>query len=402
MKQKSSRRWKSLSLVLLLCMTIIGTTKVGVLRADVVETVDPVITSRLLVADGITIPNVKFKYEFHATGYNDTTDVSNTPNINSVFISMTDNEKQLDTTNGGYVIEKSVAVPKPTGFTKPGVYTYTINEAIGTYNDATGIMNEVKGMTFDPSIYEMRVYVKLVNGSFQIDTITIEKDNEKVDGSATEKGLLFTNVLKKVAGSDEQEVDETGRLVSFSVEKRVTGEYGDLSKEFEFNFAIGTSPTETESKNYTYYIVDMLNNGAKVSSDELFVLTPNGKTSLSVNLKHGQRVVFLELPAGTTVSATETHDAKYTGSYDITQNGVEITGKNTLVGSGSKDLYISYYDDINKPTVLGENANKALVTNTHVEVNFTGFVVDSFPFIVLIVVGSIGLYMALRKKRTSH
>lgn len=402
MKQKSSRSWKSLSLVLLLCMTIIGTTKVSVLRADVVETVDPVITSRLVVAEGIKIPSFKFKYNFEAIEYNDTTNVSSAPTINSVFVSMADADKQLDTTNGSYVVEKSVAVPKPTGFTKPGVYTYAITEEVATYNVTTGALEEVKGMDFDPTSYKMRVYVKLVNGSFTIDTITIEKDNEKVDGSATEKGLLFTNVLKKVAGSKNPELGAANRMVSFSLQKNVEGEYGDLNKEFEFKLTFGTSPTETETKNYTYYIVDMLNNGAVVSSDELLELTPSSKKDVTVNLKHGQRVIFLELPAGTTVSATETHDAKYKGTYDITQNDVTIPNKETLVGNGSKDLYISYYDDTSKPTVLGEGANKALVTNEHVEVNFTGFVVDSFPFIVLIVVGSIGLYMALRNKRTSH
>ncbi|MDH6367843.1 MULTISPECIES: FctA domain-containing protein [unclassified Breznakia] len=397
MKQKSSR-WKSLSLVLLLCMAIVGTTKVEVLRADVIETTDPVIISRLVVADGIEIPSVKFKYDFEAIDYNDTTDVSSAPNINSVFSSMEDADKQLDTTSGSYVVEKSVTVPKPAGFTKPGVYTYTIKEEAAAYN-TTGSQIEVKGMNFDPAEYKMRVYVKLVSGQFQIDTITIEKDNEKVDGSATEKGLLFTNVLKKTAGSNGPELTDANKIVSFSVQKNVEGEYGDLNKAFEFKLTFGTSPTETETGNYTYYIVDMLNNGAKVSSDELLTLLPNNTREVIVNLKHGQRVVFLELPAGTTVSATETHDAKYTGSYDITQNGVEKSGKKTLIGD---DLYISYDDDTSKPTVLGESTNKAYVTNTHIEVNFTGFVVDNFPFMVLIVVGAIGLYMALRNKRTSH
>jgi hypothetical protein len=121
-----------------------------------------------------------------------------------------------------------------------------------------------------------------------------------------------------------------------------------------------------------------------------------------VNLKHGQKLVFIDLPIGTSFRVNEAAAPGYTPAVALLVNGASA-----YTASGTLNTALST-DDPGAPATLrliGLSANSAAYTNTNDTVAPTGIDLNTIPYIGLIVLalGALTAYVMVRsRRRKSH
>jgi len=143
-------------------------------------------------------------------------------------------------------------------------------------------------------------------------------------------------------------------------------------------------------------IVTSAENGA-VGGNNYIEFTSDG-TFNEFKLKHGQSLVFTDVPVGTIFNARETIDIndevynKYIPKYKLTIDGIsspEVVGAigESFLGFNSQHI--------------GEKANIAAFINTHGVIIPTGLLIDDLPYIVLIAltVGALVVFVVLKLRR---
>lgn len=234
---------------------------------------------------------------------------------------------------------KTVTVTLPT-YTKVGEYQYTISETAST----------TAGVTTQGSL-TLVVYVVNGENGLECRVALKDKDGYKVAG--------FTGDLANKY--------ESGSL---AVTKKVTGNMGDKTKEFNvtvtFTNANGASTisyTEgTETKTITFV---------------------NGTATAKIGLKDSETITFTNIPAGTT----------YTVSED------DYTGNN-----GGYDDAVYEYSDIEEiKTISANDEDTVEITNNKNdgEIN-TGISLDSLPYVVVLAVALLGAVVLFTKKRVNE
>lgn len=178
----------------------------------------------------------------------------------------------------------------PSAFSAPGIYRYTVAEQAGSYD----------GMTYDTSTRDLLVYV--VNheeGGLAIGGYTLSDANG-------EKSETFTNDYGAA----------NGNVNDLTITKTVTGNMGDLSKDF--SFTVQVTPAEEGEE---YYLVV---NGDTASAVQL------GTDAASFTLKNGQSAVLYGLSPEDVYTVTEADysSENYTTTVDG-QAGREKTGSIT-------------------------------------------------------------------------
>lgn len=307
------------------------------------------ITKNLEMAEGVTTPNNTFTFKV-------TKVTQDAPDISAKTITYTSGDTR-NATDGKITITKSTEnLLNGVTFPHAGVYEYTITEE-GT--DATGY-----GMKYDHSSYTLKVYVANGTNGPEISDVKVEKDGTKLDSTK----MTFNNTYTK-KGND-------GGDNSLEIRKVVAGNYGDKTKEFTFNITIRKAATEDRTT-YT----------GKVGEREYTFTTGQ---SQEVKLKDGQKLVFEDLPAGTTYSVTEIGTEGYTPTAAVVENGTDRTQNS---GKG-ESITVS-----NK--LVGENANSTTVTNTYDDgsITPTGILIQNLPFILLAVVCIVGIFVSVVSRR---
>lgn len=334
------------------------------------------IVKTLQMAQGITTPDATFTFKFTKV----TTDA---PDIADKSLTYSSGDVDGQPENGLSEIQKSTGnILEGVTFSHAGVFEYTVAE------DRTGDAGGGYGMHYSQAQYTMKVYVKNGTDGTYVYAVEIlqdkyddgtDGDGTKVDdptpGTGEDAGMLFTNVYTKKGGSDVQ-----GSASSLEISKTVTGDYADKTRDFSFNITIHKAATVTdEAPVYTGTI-----------GEEEFSFTAG--TAQEVQLRHGEKLVFEDLPAGTAYTVTEAGTDLYTPYADVTQNGAADSRVNASEGAM---LSVS-----NK--LVGEKANSTAFTNAYDEeqtITPTGIVIDNFPFILLIVAAIAGLVLYMAGKR---
>lgn len=258
---------------------------------------------------------------------------------------------------------------------KTGTYTYTISET--TQAPVNGY-----GWTSDTKTYTLTVF-RQANGT--VNYTIADSTGEKIDSDSDGKGTFeFTNVFTKRAGSDPEnpnDEDNDKKTDSLVVSKTVSGEGG--SNDQEFTFTITFNPDAINSENGANIDLTSVN---KVNSEGVVTsaTVTNGGT---FTLKSGEKMVFNNIPAGTTATVTEDTDTVdgYTPSYSVTSNGN---------GNGTDATNV----------LLGEKANVIAVTNTADTVTITGLALQAAPYVALIglALAMMAAYVVLRRRAENN
>ena len=311
----------------------------------------PKITKTLELEAGVTVPLMDFNFTFTPLSY-DETDTSSTRLATFPTISQT-----LGFTLGGSNIS-TAALNLPANPTTAfggvaGWYAYTVAE-VDAGNDA---------VTYSGETYIL--YIGVINDGEG----GLEYGEFKIKKLTDDEGAALTPAVKVTDIDFTNEYTPESKL---SLEKIITGDYADMTSEFEFTITFDTTAT-----NIKYYIGDT----APLDPEELLDFTNGG----TMDLGHGDKVTFI-VPAAT--------------DYTIVETGV--TGYNQSINIDGTDISPFVALDGYEGTVL-EEGSAAIWTNDFTITSPTGILIDNLPYIILIFIALIAVvgYFVIRRRKTA-
>lgn len=237
---------------------------------------------------------------------------------------------------GGETTAKKIITIFLPEYTSVGIYTYTFNEIDGG----------TAGVTYRSDEITLVVTVIEQGGKVRVAAVHTE-------GEGKDKSGEFNNEYS--AGS-------------LSVKKNVTGIMGDKQKEFKVKVTFTAPEGDTVREAITYTDGD---------KNETIAGGWTGSKAVEITLKHEETVTFNNIPYGVTYTVVEDdYTAKDNGGYDEA----------------------SYqFDDNNKK--IDSASDSVTITNNkggHVD---TGISMDSIPYILMLAVVFMGLFVFFSKKR---
>ena len=311
----------------------------------VTELSEQKVTKHFVMAEGLEIPTETFSF----TATSETADAPDLT-IENISYGKTDNKGALS--EGVYTLDKDVDITFGT-FPHAGLYEYMVKETSGS----------AEGVTYDSTSYHLRVYVvNDENGQLSIQNLTAEADDGKQDS------LSFTNTYR-----------QTGSL---TITKNTVGDLADKTKDFTFTITFIKSGTE--SSGITSYTGKIENEAIECAIGEV----------TSFELHDGESIVFKELPVGTRYVVTEAGaEDGYIPSVSVIENGVQtVDSKN-----GTEKNALSTAEN-SSGNLVGEKENSVTFINTYPETPVTGVIMKHLPFLLLIVLPMLTLFLMMAVK----
>lgn len=303
-------------------------------------------------SEGLKIPNVTFNFTA-------TPETANAPQATIESIQYTNADGNGQVVDGIHTVSKTAKLTFNGQFPHAGVYEYLVKETRGTET----------GVTYDSKEYNIEVYVANkagMDGSTYVKAI-VSKDKNTQE----KKPIEFVNTYEKAAG--------------LTIEKQVTGDLADLTKQFEFNLTLKKS----EMSNETTFTGNIIR---KNGTQEHVTFTDN--VAQTIKLADGDKLQFTSLPTGTRYVVKEKgiDGDGYTPKVTVIENGVQ---KEVKQGNEKDDLASS--DTTN---LVGEEENKVTFVNDYKEVSITGIITNNLPFVFMIGLAGVGLgTLTVAKKR---
>ena len=306
------------------------------------------ITKEFEMADGLKTPAATFKF----------TATSQTPGaLPATIANVSFTEEQTGTLIGEkYVLEGTTAISFQGTWPHVGEYVYTVTEK----------QESMPNVTYDDSIYTLRVYVINGTNGLEVEKITAQGANGKTDK------ILFTNTYAK-------------NDATLTIEKNTTGKYADKTQEFNFEITFTKSPM-SDQRTFTGNI-----------GSEPVVCTAG--TPKPFTLADGEQLVFHNLPVGTTYEVKELAASDgYTPSVTVVENRETTVNNRTAVLEGDA---LDTLKEGGKKNLVGEYENKVTFTNAHKGgVVPTGILMNNLPFILLVAVAIVAfVFLAVIKRR---
>lgn len=311
------------------------------------------IEKNLHVAEGIDIPNTTFRFHFEG--------VDDAPKILDQEISYTKDDSNLFQSNK--VTKKAEDILSGVVFPHAGEFTYKLTEIAGS--------TELEGgtMTYDTSVWTLRVYVKNgENGKTEISNITASKEGNK------QEKIAFDNKFEKTT--------------SLIVEKQIEGALADRTKKFEFTIQFQKSPTLEQNK--TSFITSD-NKEYEYGKEYPFQLSDD------------EKIVFDNLPAGTTYEVIEKGAKdKYVPSVKVEENGNSAVEAGLTRETEEQSLSSTAIHKGEKLNLAGEKKNYVVFTNTldEKDVPITGVMLNEMPYILFMGAAAVGLgvYFVIKRR----
>ena len=378
------------------------------------------ITKILKMPIGTTTPKAKFTFEFEALTVDDEAATStNMPKIGDKYAIFDGTETNIGTGGIKEVFKETDNIVEDVDWPHAGVYIYKVTEKRDTWTTPADA-DYTDEMTFTSMSYNLEVYVdNKADGSgvyvMYIAAVLKTRDDGtavttqvKVDptpGDPEIEGdhsdMIFTNTyLKKTGGTDPKDPKDTVLEIS----KKVTEKMADQSKYFEFIVTVSSPEigvaTGAAYKAYVIgkedgveKVVTSSKNGTIAGNDAngSFIMFTAG-TAQTVNLKHGERLVFLELPVGSSFTVTESAVSEYTAGYSLILDGKTPAEQTNQSDNTPLEITKSY---------IGESKNSAAFSNAFKTVTPTGLSVDDMPFYILIgaAIAILSGYLVFRFRR---
>jgi hypothetical protein len=364
-------------------------------------------TKILQMGKGTTTPDATFDFLFTPISVNGVNyDGANMPKIGNeqdiLSLSFDATDTGTTTTDKKLVIKQSDNFLEGLPWLNAGVYIYKVKEVSTDFKDTDQATMTLSNAEYDLYVYVENgkdgLYVYLVGALITvIDTEDGGKVGKKVDptpdGDKTIDGdyskMIFTNYYLKTTTEEPDPFDEG----AFFISKTVAEQFADESKYFEFKITVSSPAIPTASNTYKAYVVD--DKDQVVTSDANFKGTLEtddfgnyieftADTELEVYLKHGQKLVFVDMYVGGSFTVTETGNADYTPTctlYALDFNNVVISGPaNGPLTAPETGV-----------ATLGEAANSAAFKNTYKSVTPTGISVDNLPYFIMIAMALLAL-----------
>lgn len=221
-----------------------------------------------------------------------------------------------------------------------GVYTYKITEKAGT----------TAGVNYVATPVYLNVTVLVHDGT----------DDHYV------AAIHYTDAMTGDKVGSTQNSYDAGTL---NVEKLVTGNMGDTSKDFTFTVKFEAVSGRSIKSAITYSVA-----GGNTQ-------TVGTSNEVTITLKHDQTATFTNVPYDVTYTVTETQDINYETTYQV--NGT--TAVSGFVATDAMDT---------------ATENVVFTNNRETEVD-TGITLDSLPFVLILAVCAGAVVLFVIKRRNS-
>ena len=422
-RSKKMKKSKLTKKILSLCLTAILSLGMvaSVLAADPVvhdedNPAQAAISKILQMPEGTTTPDAEFEFEFTAVSVDEgTAPVTDAPEISGK-VEFTDVDAGTSEDGTKTVRKDSANVFDGVDFPHAGTYVYDITEKGGTYTTETG-----ETMTYSGAQYQMTVWVANGENGLYVKAVAAKivlgddgepgtDAGEKVDPTPGGDGsdpmleyssVAFTNIFtKQVDGGNPEDPDAQ----MLNINKTVVGDYADKTKYFAYDITVTQPELVTGIVTYKAYIVDetgVVTSGDNYPVEDIqptddygpFINVTAGLT-VTINIKHGQQIVFTDTHIGATYEVVEAAYAGYTPEVELVVNGAEPV--NT---KGTEETTLSTGSNL-----LGEDENSAAFTNTYKNITPTGILINNLPFIILalVVLGGLVVSVALKAKKRGY
>ncbi|MCC8067252.1 MAG: hypothetical protein LIO94_09165 [Clostridiales bacterium] len=336
MKKKLLALALSAVMMLGLSTTAFASTVTPVESQTVTATIKKVYTEE---NEGTTSPADTFKFTVENYALSDaasTVTVANmpTPSINDISVA----EEDADVNGKEYTL--SIELPK---YESVGVYTYKVTE----------VDNKLAGVTYDPTVYYLKVVVIQTNGVLSVQSYELHSGSEN--------------------GAKDDTIDNIYSAGELDIKKEVTGNLGDKTKYF----AITVTLTGESDKTYaTSYPVEALSYSVTSEDEDGNEVTTTNPTSISIGtattfyIKDDETIKITNLPYGVTYTVTE---AEYEGYTET----IAYNDANTKIDSATDSV-----------TVTNNKGN---------EVD-TGINLDSLPYILILALVLIGAAYVITRR----
>ena len=350
-------------------------------------------TKTLLTPEGTTVPAASFAFEFTRVQVA----LDNNPPIQSRPVSQVPNIAPnptvtldpADATGVGTGTIRVVAsldlqtLLDDLSFPGGGVYVWDVREIPGSSDTVAP-----SAMNYDSSRFQIRAFVDRYG---DLEAIIIHPLNYQsgvwtADETRKLEGMNFTNRYSK-------NIEDNALVVSKTIPRNEQNNFADLSTLFNFaltltEHSLAPLPDPLTLTTLGAEIRDASN--AAVTRD----MTLTG-TTLTFQLRDGERLVIPELPAGTTFSVTEAAHQNFAARVELTiGGGIPITlpsttpVANTALSTGEHRL-----------SDAGENS--AAFENNHQFVPPAGLALGNTPYIAAAVAMAmmLALFVAARRRR---
>lgn len=248
----------------------------------------------------------------------------------------------------------TVTVDLPTtGWTKPGVYHFTISQTSGS----------TAGVTYNPAETTIDIVVNVI----------YNENNEN-----RELVIHSAGVAADSNGDKQNEIENNYDLEQLTVTKTVAGALGIRDNTNKFNIYVTFTKGDKEVLSDITYKV-----GEETKTATAEEINANGGKKVTIALCHDASVVFTNIPDGVKYTVIEdTKHAEKTAGWENDANiGYTATG------------------EVKEATALTTDASVEIVNtkdNGNVE---TGVITESAPYILLIAVCTVAAVLFVTKRR---
>jgi len=414
-------------------------------ETDPTEVNTAAITKILKVPVGTDYPNMGFTFSVAPVSYNDSTaNLAIMPPIGNagvVTISFNGSAETLEATVDGvssYYLE-STELFGAINWPNAGKYEYTIKETGSTYVISAGSTQEA--MTLSQAEYRVTVYVreytdadaqagKIPAGKtvgsryiYAIGMVEVKKDDGSPgsgtkgdpspgggDSSALYSGMAFTNLYVKSGGGGGPDPDPDPNNAALVVSKSVSGDLGSKVWPFDFSMTI-TVPTLIPAFVKSHYAAYLME-GATVldptgtASSTLIGTDLQGRkylmfsstTATGFKLTHGQSLVFMDAPVGTTYVVSESGESGYITTARVTSNGFQGAVATGAAGAGLSIPDGSVYTSAQ---LIGEATNLAAFNNAYEDATPAGIFMSNLPYVgfILLALGCLAVFIVVKRKK---
>ncbi len=239
-------------------------------------------------------------------------------------------------------------------YQRAGKYNYTVKEVAG----------DSQGATYTEETFDVQVLAYWNEDHTKLET-AFAFTTQNPD--ATEKIDTLTNQYD---------------LCSLEISKQVTGNLGDRNTEFLVDVTFDSSQGKVVRSDITYL------DGEKTEVIPASLLA-DGSETVTISLKHGETVVFQNIPYGMECSVREQDytmgEADGTRGYDIPAYGVN--------DKPSQESCEGIFETLDTDT------EKVVITNNRGATVDTGVVLEMLPYCLILLVMGVGFVCLITRKR---
>ena len=374
MKMKGMKQLKTAVAAGIMALSLFAGS-VGAMAAGAFSSDDIKVQKVLNVAEGITIPDLKFEFPV-SKETNDAPDLK----INPISFGSSDISEVPRIVKSAVITNQAGELLDGMDFPHAGSFEYTIEEKNSGEQTST---IEDDALTYSAVSYTLKIDVKNLSPDTPGGPVR-EISGIRIIGEDGDKAqeIVFENTYTKNGNTEG--------FYALEIEKKTEGDYADLTKKFDFRITLTKSPTEPES-------VEQCSGKILRADDTKEEMAFRYGTETEFQLAHGDKLVFETLPAGTKYVVTEEDKTDgYVPSVLVTENGDQ---KSVIAGTDGKDLSSAGPGETN---LVGEKENKVVFTNTYNETPVTGIQLSQIPFLIMagICVAGIVVYVTVRRKMT--